>query len=586
MRKFSILLALCITLNLTTVFVLAEESTTVVGIFLDEKEVTFEASYGAPFIDGANRTQIPFRGVLEAFGAEVRWDPDQREAIATKEDIEIRVPIGERFIIKDTEVILMDTEAVILNGRTYIPVRAVLEAFGASVDWDANIKRVDITSPPAPLVISRLPELYDLRAFGKTTAIKNQLDIGACWAFATIGAIESALLPDVRYDFSEDHISLSHGYDLTQDEGGDFQISLAYLSRWSGPVYEVQDPYGDGVFTPDLKAAIHVQEAIILPEKDYPAIKRAILQYGGVQTSIHIRDIESQQLGDAFNDFTDSFYYTGDELPNHDVVIVGWDDTFSKSNFNVTPTRDGAFICRNSYGDTFGTDGYFYVSYDDVLVGRENIVYSGIEANDNYDKIYQSDWLGWVGRIGFGKDTAYFSNVYTTEGKESLEAVSFYATDMDTNYEIYVVEDFVDVNDYEKMTFVTRGGVSYAGYYTVNFDMPIPVEGTYAVVVKITTPGSSFPVAAEYAKDVAWLKDVDITDGTGYMSYDGTSWENTETVLDSNLCLKAFTNIEQVVGEPLIEEPLVEEAETEPEETDETEQVDEAEVTEEPIKEE
>jgi C1A family cysteine protease len=511
-----------------------------IDVYLNNQKVVFNADYGVPFIDQSNRTLIPFRAVLEAFGANVQWIDNTKVAVATKGSIEVRVPIEKNHIIRNTKLIQIDTKAVIINKRTYIPIRAVMEAFGSNVEWIDSQKRINVTYGAAP-IISRLPESYDLRNIGKVTPIKDQLDIGACWAFATLGAIESSLLPGQVFDFSEDHISLNHGYNLTQNEGGDFQISLAYLARWSGPVLESEDPYGDGKTNPNLKASVHVQEAIILPSKDYSAIKRAIMKYGGVQTSIHIRDIAQQELGDAYNPTTYAFFYKGQSLPNHDVVIVGWDDTYSATNFTTPPQRNGAFICRNSYGTTFGDKGYFYVSYDDVLIGKENIVYTKIESNKNYDNIYQSDWLGWVGRIGFGKDTAFFSNVYTTNKKETLEAISFYATDMDTSYEVYVVDKFESEADFAKKRLITRGSFDYAGYYTVKFSTAIPIEGTFAVIVKVTTPDSLYPVAAEYDKDVPWLEDVDISDGRGYMSFDGLSWESTEKVLESNVCLKAFT---------------------------------------------
>ncbi len=41
------------------------------------------------------------------------------------------------------------------------------------------------------------------------------------------------------------------------------------------------------------------------------------------------------------------------------------------------------------------------------------------------NKIYQADWLGFIGQIGYGEETAYFSNVYETQGIEDLKAVSF-----------------------------------------------------------------------------------------------------------------------------------------------------------------
>lgn len=543
MKKAAMLMVLVIVLQ-SNVSVAVTVNPAAVNVYLDNKRISFTGDYGQPFIDESSRTQIPFRIVLEKFGATVTWDDENKMAIAIKGNIEVKVPIGSRYIERNTEVIMIDTEAVIVENRTYIPIRAVMEAFGCSVTWDGDSRSVMITSPKDQVVISRLPITYDLRKLGKMTAIKDQLDIGACWAFATLGAMESALMPDKKYDFSEDNMSLMHGYNLTQDEGGDFQISLAYLARWSGPVLEREDPYDDGIVNTTAKAAVHVQEALILPKKDFSAIKRAVMAYGGVQTSIHIRDIYNQIFGDAYNPETYAFYYTGTAKPNHDVVIVGWDDHYSMDNFNVTPTRDGAFICRNSYGTDFGDNGYFYVSYDDILVGDENIVYTRIESKSNYDHIYQSDWLGWVGRIGYGKDTAYFSNVYTAEDIQKLEAVSFYATGMDTSYEIYVIESFESVDDFQNMTFVDRGGLDYSGYYTIDFENPIEVEGDYAVIVKVTTPDSLFPVAAEFYKDVTWLDEdsVDISDGRGFMSYDGMLWESTEEILQSNVSLKAFTS--------------------------------------------
>ena len=512
-----------------------------VPVLMDGSEVVFSDDFGYPFIDQASRTLMPFRVLLETFGASVNWDESTRTAVAQKGDIQVEVPIGERFIIRNTEVIVIDTASVIVDGRTYIPLRAVMEAFECDVYWNEALGQVEITSPKPQTIISRMPEYYDLRSFNRTTVVKDQGNIGACWAFATLGAMESCISINDRFDFSEDHMSLTHGYNLSQDDGGDFQISLAYLARWSGPVYEFEDPYADGVANEEAVAAVHVQEAKILPEKDYAAIKRAIMQYGGVQTSIHIRDIVNHEFGDAYNPETNAFYYDGQTQPNHDVVIVGWDDTYAIERFTNPPEMPGAFVCRNSYGDTFGDGGYFYVSYEDTWIGDESIVYTRIDDKDNYDSIYQTDWLGWVGRIGYGKETAYFSNVYRADEAETLEAVSFYATDRDTSYEVYVIPEFEGLDDFRDMTYVTRGSLDYVGYYTVDFDEPIEVEGDFAVVVKVTTPDSLFPVAAEFYKDVAWLKEVDITDGRGYMSYDGELWESTEEMLQSNVALKAFT---------------------------------------------
>ena len=64
----------------------------------------------------------------------------------------------------------------------------------------------------------------------------------------------------------------------------------------------------------------------------------------------------------------------------------------------------------------------------------------------------------------------------------------------------------------------------------------------FAVIVQITTPGSQYPIAVEYASDE--LQDaVDLSDGEGYISADGhLYWERVETEQQSNLCLKVYAS--------------------------------------------
>ena len=89
-------------------------------------------------------------------------------------------------------------------------------------------------------------------------------------------------MPAHPWVFSADHMSFMSGYNMSQQDGGDFNMALAYLTAWKGPVLEEDDPYGDG-YSPDfLEAKVHLQEAVNLPQKDYEAIKTAILRWGGV----------------------------------------------------------------------------------------------------------------------------------------------------------------------------------------------------------------------------------------------------------------------------------------------------------------
>lgn len=543
MKKMRVVLSLFILVNLINIpNGISVNAMDDITVYLNNKKINYYSAYGTPFIDKNNRALVPLRLTLEKFGATVTWDDINKTATARKNNTEVKIPIGKNYIIKNGNIIVNDSEAIIISARTYLPIRVVLEAFGAEVVWNNKNYTIHINYQVEAPVINRIPTYYDLRDYSKLTSVKDQLSIGACWAFAALGAIESILMPNNNYDFSEDHMSITHGYNLSQDDGGDFKVGLAYLARWSGPVYEKDDPYGDGKAENGLKAIRHVQEAMIIPPKDYTGIKRAILLYGGVQSSLYINDRNKLKYDNFYNDKTFAYYNNSDKKINHDVVIVGWDDNYPKSNFKITPKDNGAFIVKNSYGKDFGEDGYFYISYFDKRIGESNIVYSRIDGANNYNNIYQSDWLGWIGRIGYGKETAYFANVYERKHKEEiLKAVSFYATDKNSRYEIYVVPNYNDKEDFNDKIFVTRGFLDYMGYYTIDLNS-IKVGESFAVIVKMTTPNSSFPVAAEYYKDVSWLNSVIINDGEGYMSYDGKKWEDTESTLKSNVCLKAFTN--------------------------------------------
>ncbi len=513
-----------------------------VRVLINDTEIVFSSETGYPIYDDDNNILLPIRTVMETMGATVIWEAEKKL---------ISIQLGEYKLAAQ-----VDAAYYYLNDNKYnneVPLRnfmdivyfspeEILQKMDYNVKWSDYDRTLSIESKVESGIINKIPSAYDLRKTGKVTSVKDQKEIGACWAFAALGAIESVLISQREYDFSEDHMSLNHGYKVSQNQGGDFHILMSYLARWDGPVLEEEDAYGDGETNPFAKAAVRVQEAKILPSKDYAAIKLSVLLYGGVESVLFFEEALLESNNNIYKKENNAYYYKGNAKYNHAIVITGWDDDYPKENFAIVPEGNGAFICKNSYGEGFGDKGYFYVSYYDKHIGTENVVFSRIDDIKRFDNIYQSDYLGWIGKLGYGEESAYFANAYTPRHeKETLEAVSFYTTGEKNSYEIYLVEKFRSSADFKRKKLLTSGNIEYKGYYTIDLKEPILIEDKYAVVVKLTTPGTTLPVAAEYYKKVSWLDKVVISDGEGYMSFDGNAWDSTEKTYDSNICLKAFT---------------------------------------------
>lgn len=273
-----------------------------------------------------------------------------------------------------------------------------------------------------------------------------------------------------------------------------------------------------------------------------------------MQSSLYTTLTDSLSQSEYYNRDTKAYCYPQDVAPNHDVVIVGWDDDFPREDFSGYVPGDGAFLCENSWGPQFGEDGFFYVSYYDGNLGKTNILYSSVEDVDNYDHIYQSDLCGWVGQIGYGSDTAWAVNVYTAgEPEQDVMAAGFYATEQNTDYEVYVVPEVPSdpgeegYRSFEMRRKVASGHLDHAGYYTVSFNRPLVLQPgrRFGVMIKLTTPGAVHPVAIEYDAGDGKCR-IDLSDGEGYISPDGIQWEPVETGQSCNLCLKAYTkNVEK-----------------------------------------
>lgn len=466
---------------------------------------------------------------------------DEKKLVLQKRDLSINFVLGEDTCTVGEQKVKLFSPMTRDNGEFFVGMKDVSDLLGYDYEWDmAQNKAVGVDTMSD---VGFLPYKYDLREQQRVTAVKDQGRFGTCWAFATLTALESTLLPEENLSFAEDHMTLCNSFNQGQNDGGDYTMSMAYLASWQGPVLAEDDPYGDGKTDPSLKAVKHVQEMQVMESGDQQKIKEAVFKYGGVQTSIYTTLQNSRSTSVYYNSKTNAYCYQGSEKSNHDVVIIGWDDSFSKDNFSTPPEEDGAFICQNSWGRSFGENGIFYISYYDSNIGIHNVVYTKVEDVDNYDTIYQADLCGWVGQMGYDRESIYGANVFEAEDARQIEAAGFYATGKDTSYDVYVVKNFKDTTSLEPANRikVAQGQLSNAGYYTIRFDAPVKVEKgeRFAIMIYITTPNAVYPMAIEYAADEL-TADVDISDGEGYISIRGSQWNRVEDQAQSNLCIKAY----------------------------------------------
>ncbi|MHB8125715.1 MAG: lectin like domain-containing protein [Desulfitobacteriaceae bacterium] len=383
------------------------------------------------------------------------------------------------------------------------------------------------------------PAIYDLRTTNKLTAVRNQGSSGSCWAFAAIASLESTLMPGEQSDFSENNLkNNSGGFDVGPNNGGNPFMSMAYLSRWDGPVSEADDPYNpNSVSSPLMQPQKHVQETIQFGYKDqsFSDIKSMVMQYGAVETRMYWNPA-------YFNSANNSYYYGGGSEINHEVNIVGWNDNYSKDNFLDRPSTNGAFIVRNSWGTSWGEQGYFYVSYEDMKIGQSNIVFNNAESTNNYSNNYQYDTLGWTDSVGYtGTSTAWMANAFSATSSEALSAISLYTPVPNSTYEIRVYNNFTGT--FETKDPIKSGTINSAGYHTISLGTSIPVNigEKFAISVKLTTPYYSWPIPVErpYAN---YSSNAIALPGQSYVSSDGSSWNDLTYLLpNTNVCLKVFT---------------------------------------------
>ncbi len=222
-------------------------------------------------------------------------------------------------------------------------------------------------APPEPSVqadgLIGLPASFDWRSQDKVTPIRNQGACGGCWAFGTVGAMESAILIALnqKVDLSEQYLiscntsgwGCSGGWwahDMHTNTGGK-------NGNGPGAVLESDKPYTatngscTAVYNHPYKLAEwhYITGATSVPSVDQ--IKSAIYNHGPVAAAV---------CSVGFSSYTNGVYSKNNTCNggvDHGIVLVGWDDS--------TQT----WILRNSWGSSWGESGYMHIKWNTSNVG-------------------------------------------------------------------------------------------------------------------------------------------------------------------------------------------------------------------------
>ena len=360
-----------------------------------------------------------------------------------------------------------------------------------------------------------IPSYYDNR--DKLIEPGNQREFGACWVFAGMGAIEATLaVKGVPANLSEWHQLYWNFHDYSDElysfnaignsyymGGGNLNMVNAILTRGTGAANESKAPYpGDlagynsastQIYTPAYLPREYVIRGAyvvadpggrgsngISPELVENA-KRAVMDYGGIAMSIYQDD---SYLSSSYGYYTDKVKGTA----NHVIVIVGWDDNFSASNFkeNCRPPVDGAWICRNSYGSSWGDDGYYYVSYAERTLDG-GYVYS-VEKEDPKLEILTYDPLGPTSFVGdYSSDSIGFGNIFTAKKDTELVKTAFYTNEANLKCQIEVYKNCNGNPVTGTLISAFEQIIPTPGYNTVDLPESVPIKGgeTFSIVVKI-----------------------------------------------------------------------------------------------------
>jgi len=343
------------------------------------------------------------------------------------------------------------------------------------------------------------------------TPVKMQVG-DTCNAFALTAAMETFVskITGRQIPLSEEHLRFVKSNqnpmeDINRAPSGTVSENLVLnymLDRSSGIATEASMPfsYSNQIWPAERIAAAETVVHATGTQRITPTmaeIKKAIMQYGGVQTGVY-----------AGYGIADVFYNSNNRASNHSVCIVGWDDTIPVNRYSSQPVNQpknpGAWLVKNSYGTSFGNGGYVWVSYENPSISNGSLdVITGFTSRSKNEKMIDGNFGKFTSASEFeykASSSLCYTNIIDLRNDFSfydrITEVLFYNVNPGAQYDVYVAP----LNPGEVVPPTSSLGASLAsgilpseGFITAKLKNPylIPAEGKYAIAIKITSTGTN-----------------------------------------------------------------------------------------------